>query len=1083
MLVATILLLTAQTDALAAGFVNPPEWARPHTWWHWMDGNVTKEGITADLEAMAEVGIGGAQMFTVAQGIPKGPVDYMSPLWREMTLHAVREAGRLGIELCLHNCAGWSSSGGPWVEPENAMQTLAWSSVSVRGPGRVDVELPPIKAPSVFASVEYRRDIAVYAVRQGAGNTSDSNARASSHSDRATSPQISLPMPPEQEAAVLNITSHFSNGRLRWEAPAGEWTILRMGHVPTGKDNHPAPEEGRGLEVDKMSRAALKRYWDEGTMAAVLRDIGPLAGRVLNNALVDSYEVGDQNWTPLMRSEFMQRRGYDPIPWLPVVAGVTIESAEKSERFLWDWNRTIADLFADNYYGYFAELCHENELQFSTEPYYGPFDGLQVGRFADIPMGEFWISGGPNTLDTTKIASSVGHVYGRPVIGAESFTADSSRGRWLEEPYAAKALGDLVFCNGVNRYIFHRYAHQPWMDKFPGMTMGPWGTHLERTQTWWTEARAWMKYVARCQYMLQQGSFVADVLYCTGEGAPSNLPYRPNLRPRIPNGYDYDGCDASAVMSLRVVDGRLVMPSGMSYRVLVLPNGEKMTTAFARKVRELVRDGATVWSPRPTGSPSLVGYPECDAEVAAIADEVWAAQDSGLAGNQYGFGHIYSDADLNEVLAAINLEPDFQYTSLSGGSKLAYIHRKIGDADVYFVSNQQYRPTEVVCSFRVLGKVPELWRADTGAIEVAPVWSRGSGVTGVQLQLGPAESVFVVFRRAGDQGRVLRVSTTLQSTYANAPPIEIKLARYEAPDGRGADVTEIVRQMVREGTYEIPASNGVFGDPVVNVVKQLRIEYTLDGKAMSQTVRENETIALINVPDVPIEISPYVLRKRGERTFMAAFKPFEYTMITGPDPVDERRAGVADSVTVGGPWQVSFAPGWGAPPSLTLPSLMSWTEHSDAGVKYFSGSAVYTKSFEVPPSMLRGDRLVVLDLGRVENFATVTLNGRELGVLWKEPFVVDVTSAVRAGRNELKVKVTNLWVNRIIGDEQMPADVEWNGVQLARWPSWLVEGRARPSGRFTFTTWRFWDADSPLLESGLIGPVVLRSARWVEIGR
>ena len=1074
MLLAALLVLSSpsQPDPLAAGFANPPGWARPHTWWHWMDGNVTKEGITADLEAMKEVGIGGAQMFTVAQGIPKGPVDYMSPLWRDLTVHAIKEAGRLGIELCIHNCAGWSSSGGPWVEPENAMQTLAFSTVAVRGPGAIEQQLPPVTPQQIYGSVDYRRDIAVLAYP------------APQQGTRPDATDV-------KSAQIIDVTRFFRNGKLSWEAPPGEWTILRIGHVPTGKDNHPAPEEGRGLEVDKMSRAALDDFW-QGTMATVIKDAGPLAGKVLNNALVDSYEVGDQNWTPLMREEFIKRRGYDPLPWLPVIAGVTIESKEMSDRFLWDWRRTIADLFADNYFGYFGELCRKNGLQFSTEPYGGPFDNIQAGGTADIPMGEFWIGGGM-MMETTKLASSVAHVYGRKIVGAEAFTADNVRGRWLEEPYSAKTLGDLAFANGINRYIFHRYAHQPWMDKFPGMTMGPWGTHLERTQTWWTEAREWMKYVARCQYMLQQGQFVADVLYFTGEGAPNDLPARQNLRPRIPTGYDYDGCDTFSLMRLTVRDGKLVLPSGMSYSVLVFPeSATKMTPEVARKVRDLVADGATVVAPKPTGSPSLVNFPACDTEVRRIAEQVWGdipshesmeasvGTVSDATTSRFGEGQVVWGVALDELFFGTRLGPDFRFASLSGGSRLSYIHRRIADADVYFVSNQQYRSTNVSCEFRVGGRIAELWHPDTGKMEVAPVSASGPTSSIVQLYLDPAESVFVVFRRAAQGSRIAQFETSLDASPANLPTIEIKSARYETTSGRGADVTETVRQMVKEGNYEIPATNAVFGDPVVNVVKQLTIVYTLDGKEMKRTVPENGAISLIELPEVPFEIAPYRLEARGDRTYVAAFKQFAYTVWAGTSSKPGNSV-PSDSRPIVGPWQVAFAKGWGAPDRVTLEELLSWTEHSDPGVKYFSGSAVYSKAFEVPPSMLSGDRLVLLDLGKVKNFATVTLNGKDLGVLWKEPFVVDVTGAVKAGRNELRVKVTNLWVNRIIGDEQLPADVEWNGAQLKQWPQWLLENQLRKSGRYTFTTWRFWDKDSPLLESGLIGPVVLRSARWVEL--
>jgi hypothetical protein len=596
--------------------------------------------------------------------------------------------------------------------------------------------------------------------------------------------------------------------------------------------------------------------------------------------------------------------------------------------------------------------------------------------------------------------------------------------------------------------------------------------------------------------MLQQGSFVADVLYCFGEGAPNTLPYGAGLSPRMPKGYDYDGCDASAVMTLRVEDGRLVLPSGMSYRVLVLPNNKKVTPEFARKIRDLVAAGATVVGDMPVASPSLMNHEWADAEVRRIADEVWG-DDVGLypAESTFGKGRVFFGIEsLEDVFDWINLGPDFQYTSLSGGSKLAYIHRTIGDADVYFVSNQQYRSTDAVCEFRVRNRVPELWHPDTGLTEEAPLWSSSRSSTSVQLHLGPAESVFLVMRRAGSRSGLTRMVTSLQVDGNGLPKIEIKSARYEAPDGRGADVTEIVRQIVREGTFEIQASNGVFGDPVVNVVKQLTIVYTLDGKEMRQTVPENDVIELIEIPDMPVKIAPYFLRGTGRDLEVAAFEQFSYYLaenwpdfLVTPFPrgvahfSQSKQSVPANELTISGPWSVSFAKGWGAQERATFDALASWSERADPGIKYFSGSAVYTKSFDVPSSLLQGDRLVLLDLGRVKNFATVTLNGKDLGVLWKEPFVVDVTEAVRAGRNELKIKVTNLWVNRIIGDEQLPADVEWNGAQLARWPEWLVEGRPRPSGRFTFTTWKFWDKDSPLLESGLLGPVVLRSARWVRL--
>ena len=544
-----LLVASAHADSLADGFRNPPDSARPQVWWHWMNGNVTKEGITADLEAMKRVGIGGAQIFNVDGGIPAGPVKFLGPEWRGLMLHAAREADRLGLELCLHNCAGWSSSGGPWNTPEHAMQRVTISEQPVTGPAHFSGVLP---APP--ARLGFYRDIAVLAFRTPAGEDGTGKSLRINNFDAKSGAngQFVLSSPAKDRvsadlvvprAGIVDLTGALQpDGRLEWDVPAGDWTILRLGYTPTGAENHPAPAAGTGLECDKFSRDALDAHWT-GYVQKVLDDLGPLAGagKPLNNVLIDSYEVGGQNWTPRFRSEFERRRGYDPLLFLPTFTGRVVDNPEVSERFLWDVRRTIADLFAENYYGHFQELCHQHGLKASIEPYTGPFESLQCGEAADIPMGEFWVGGAPGS--SIKLAASAGHIFGRPVIGAESFTASPGRqhGRWLDDPYSLKALGDQVFCRGINRFIFHRYAMQPWTNRWPGMTMGQWGTHFDRTCTWWEQGRAWLQYVARCQYLLQQGRFVADAAYFCGQSAPVETRVG---NPVLPQGYDFDafGC-------------------------------------------------------------------------------------------------------------------------------------------------------------------------------------------------------------------------------------------------------------------------------------------------------------------------------------------------------------------------------------------------------------------------------------------------------------------------------------------------------------------------------------------------------------
>lgn len=1069
-------------DQLARGFQNPPDSAKPHTWWHWCNDNITKEGITADLEAMKRVGVGGAQIFNVDVGVPAGPVKFMTPQWREMMKHAVKEADQLGIELCLHNCGGWSSSGGPWVQPQHAMLMVTTSETRVKGPTRFDDVLPQPPTRRGFY-----RDIAVLAFRTPQGNLRIENLQGKAAYQRADNIQPSgrATAPPEsvvRRDGMVDLTSRMEmSGRLGWDVPAGDWTILRIGYTPVGRTNHPATPEARGLEVDKLSREALDAFW-AGMMKTVLEDIGPLAGKSLNNALVDSYEVGSQNWTPRFREEFQKRRGYDLLPYLPVFTGRVVDSPEISERFLWDVRRTVADLFADNYFGYFGELCHKHGLLFSTEPYgNGAFEDLTCGGRADIPMGEFWIGGGAR--ESCKLAASVAHVYGRKIVGAESFTATPEQGRWQQDPFSMKALGDLIYCMGVNRFIFHRYAHQPWRNVYPGMTMGQWGFHFERTNTWWEQGAAWLKYLARCQYLLQQGLFVADALYFVGEHAPVSMPLHPELKAK---GYDYDGCSAEVIMRLSVKSGRLVLPDGMSYRVLVLPNSEFMTPQLLRKIRELVQAGATVIGPKPKKSPSLNGYPKCDEEVKQLADEVW------------GKGKVIEGKSVEDVLAAMGVKPDFEYTPKS--AKLEFIHRVVGDTDIYFVSNQRARVEEVDVTFRVSGKVPELWHPDTGKMEKAPVWVEKDGRITIPLRFEPAGSVFVVFRKsAGGTGvpsTSLRASPAsphfvavthagAQQPKPSAPKLEIRRAIYEAIDGAGsADVTERVKALVKDGTLSLNANNQALGgDPTPLHLKRLRVEYLLDGKPHMVIVNENEDLEL-PPPAERSEFPAYELSLTADgKAELKAWQPGVYEFKTAAGKTRKVEVNnVAKPLEITGTWELRFPQNWGAPPKVTLDKLISWTEHSDPGVRYFSGTATYTKEFDIPKEMLHPRRAIYLDLGRVKNLCEVTVNGKDFGVLWKPPFRVDVTGVARAGKNRLEVRVTNLWVNRLIGDEQFPDDCEWQGKRLKQFPQWFLEGKPRPSSqRLTFTTWKHWTKDSPLLESGLLGPVTVRAVERVAV--
>jgi len=1075
----------AAPDSLEKGFLNPPNSAKPHTWWHWMNGNISREGITADLEAMKQIGLGGAQIFNVDCGIPAGPVRFNSPEWVQVMKHAVDEASRLGLELCVHNCGGWSSSGGPWVKPEFAMQEPVWSERKVTGPAHISEALPQPETREGFY-----RDIAVLAFRseslpENGEQINDIRGKAAYDRRDRLDPDTTAKVPGGAIPldGVINISqSMTSDGRLTWDVPEGKWTILRMGYTCTGAINAPAPPEGTGLECDKFSKEALDAHW-AGMMGPVLAAVGPAAGRSLDNALIDSYERGHQNWSARFPEEFKTRCGYDITPYLPVLTGRVVGSPEISERFLWDFRRTVADLYAENYVGHFTELCHKNGMQSSTEPYGNfTFDNIQCGRQVDITMGEFWVAGW-GVGETTKMAASAVHTGGKKIVGAESFTADEMRGRWQIDPYSIKALGDRIYCDGVNRFIMHRYAHQPWMNVKPGMTMGPWGTHFERTLTWWKQGTGWVSYLSRCQYLLQSGLFSADLCYCYGESAANDLLNRRSLRPAPPAGYDYDGCDAGVVLQrMSVRNGRIVLPDGMSYRVLVLPESRFMTPKMLTKIAALVKAGAVVVGPKPAQSPSLAAYPACDQQVRKLADEVWGNCD-GISVKQhaYGLGKVYWGMDLAKVLAATNTKPDFQTQDKPGQERVTYIHRTIGNTEVYFVANHAYFPISVDCTFRQSGKVPEFWYADTGKITAAPVYREHGGLTTVPIRFDPAGSVFVVFRKpAGGANHLVSAARQGGETEASiASKLRIVKATYGPADDptRTADVTSKVADMAAALNFTIQASNDVFGDPALNVPKQLTVEYTVAGKPQKAVVGEGGQIDLVTGDGSSAMPAFEMTAGKNGSVALKAWQPGVYTLKTtdGKTRTLRVKAGAATAALTG-PWALQFPDGWGAPKQVTLDKLISWTEHSNPGVRYFSGTARYSKDFTLPASLVAPGRSVLLDLGKVKNFAEVTLNGKKLNVLWKEPFRADVTGLVRAGRNHLEVSVTNLWPNRIIGDAQQPDDCQWNGNAIAKIPQWVTDGGKRPqAGRYTFATWRYYNKDSQLLESGLIGPVVIRS--------
>lgn len=1142
-------------EEMQSGFLDPPPPAQPWVYWFVSNGNITREGITADFEAMHRVGIRGVLYMEVDQYVPPGPVRFMTPEWREMIQHAVKEATRLGMTIDMNNDAGWCGSGGPWITPELSMQMVVWSESHHQGPGHFSGTLA-----QPLSNLNYYRDIAVLAfptppaasvrmadrspnITYGAGRESFDASRlidgnigtvtvlplppkgqpqylniefaepftaqsitlapaphgsringalqvsddgrnfrtvrevsflwpvSSVNFPKVTSryyrivlkprgdwfygtfahgiplgeaelhPDLRIqempgkaaylrqdtfsdepPLPPEmviQRDKIIDLSDQMDHeGHLTWDVPPGQWTVLRLGHTTTGVMNHPAPKEGLGLETDKLSKRATEAQFN-GLMAKLLKDQTAVDGKALTMTHIDSWETGSQNWTPGFRQIFQDRYGYDLLPHLPVLTGRAVESRDVSERFLWDLRRIVADLLLENYAGHMQELSHQHGITLSIEAYGGgPLEDVAYGGRADVPMSEFWTGDKPGRWN--KEMSSSAHVYGRPICGAESFTAVPTNGKWQNHPFKLKPLGDHAFTLGINHFVFHRYSMQPWLNRQPGMTMGPWGIHFERTNNWWEQSRAWLTYLARCEYLLQRGKFVADVVYLGSENAPYAFPERDDLNPSIPDGYDFDELPPEVLLKqLTVSDGRLVLPSGMSYRLLVLPPGRTMTPALLAKLKELVLAGATVVGPPPTASPSLADYPKCDDQVRQLAAELWGKCDgASLTNNRLGKGKVIWGRPLSDVLKEMGTPPDFDCQDVKVGDQIRYIHRRHENDEIYFVANGIPDARRFLCTFRVEGKRPELWWPDTGKIEQIAVYDQQDGSVRIPLQMDPYGSVFVIFRGVAEpsENRIvsIRRNSVEISGIPDTPATEIQLLHelgnfgMEAGGGSGYSV-----EVAQAGTYDLKTAAG----RVLKVV----------------------------VPALP--------------------KPVE----------------------IGGPWLLQFPKGLEAPEQVTLERLISWTEHPNPGVKYFSGVATYRRELQVPGAMFGRDRRLYLDLGSVHEIAEVKLNGQDLGLVWKPPYRVDITGIARAGANNLEISVVNLWPNRLIGDDHLPQDCEWKpeqpwGEVIARWPKWLLEGKSSPTGRVTFSSWKHWSKDDPLLESGLLGPVRIIPFAHLTVG-
>ncbi len=751
--------------ALDSGWQNPPTAARLRAYWWWLNGNVTKASITRDLEEMKAKGFGGAVIID-ADGSSQdgnyeahhGP-DFFSPAWRELYKHALREANRLGLEMSLNIQSGWNL-GGPVVTKEDAAKKYVWSELKISGGTNVEIKLPEPNARENFY-----RDIAVIAYRIKNSNAhpplQNWKQKALQQSLEPFSSPSSAPLfeeisatPGEQDADasdVLDLSQNISaDGILKWNAPPGDWQIFRFGYTIGDHAYVSTSSEGwGGFALDVYDATAFQNYWN-AIVEPLIADAGPLAGNTLKYLHTDSWEIELANWTPTLRAEFQKRHGYDLLPWLPVLAGKIISSRDESDRFLFDYRKTLGDLAIDNHYKLFRDNAHKHGLEIHPEsggPHAVPIDAQRCLGWDDVPMSEFWAWSwthriGDENRFFIKQPASAAHTYGHPITQDEGFTTIGPH--WQEKIWDnLKPAFDKALCEGMNRLVWHAFVCSPDETGIPGQQYFA-GTHLNPKVTWWQKSAPFFSYIDRCQFLLQQGHFSADVLFYYGDHVPNFAQLKKSDPAHIQPGYDYDVITEEALIERASVrDGKIFLPDGMNYRVLVLPEHNVISLAVLKKLKELVTAGATVIGPKPEHSETLENFPASDGEVAKLADEIWDGK--------IGTGRVIAGRTARDVLQTDGVPLDCDFLSAANSSTdFDYIHRSADGAEIYFVANRLTNSVAgTTVAFRVSGKAPELWNAVTGEHKFAGAYDEKNGRTFVPLDFDPCGSWFVIFREPG----------------------------------------------------------------------------------------------------------------------------------------------------------------------------------------------------------------------------------------------------------------------------------------------------------------------------------------------
>lgn len=1002
---------TVDYSQLKSGFANPPSESRLRCYWWWLNSMATKESITRDLEEMKAKGYGGASLvdagssnYQVALKTPAGPV-FMSPQWMELYKHAVKEADRIGIELSVNAQSGWNP-GAPSITPEFAMKKIVWSEVGVTGGTTISIELPQPEKKLMY------KDIMVQAIPKKEGapvqNEAIQNWKKKSFNEKIGWKGVyplhdlrdDFPGDGSELAVIkddiIDLTSYFQNGKLEWNAPKGNWTIIRYGYTCTGARTSTNSDGWEGLSVDHLSPKAFELF--SKTVIIPLIETAQSVGKSVRFLQTDSWEMDLVSWTDRFPEEFLKFRGYDLQKYMPALAGRIVENRDQTNRFLHDFRKTVGDCVAEYHYQLFYNLAHKYGMGIHPEsggPHSAPVDALKVMGISDFPQGEFWAVANTHRIKdderlSVRQSASVAHTNGKRFVAAEGPTSIGPQ--WERSPKDLKGNIDRVFCSGVNRIVWHTFTSSPKEFGLPGNEYFA-GTHLNPNVTWWKQSKDFISYLDRSTYLLQQGLFVADVLYYYGDDVP-NFVFLKEDFPELNFGYDWDKCSKDIILNRVSFDGeKIVLPDGMSYRVLMLTPEKAIDLNVLKKVESLVNSGMTVISPRPEEVTGLTGFPESGRELKAITDRLWGKMDGkSITENKVGKGRVIWGQNINDVLVGMKVKPDFGFKSNQEKTALDYIHRATNTEDIYFVANRFARKgindfefryltnlpdryEQVECSFRVSGKVPQLWNPKTGEIKEILTYREENGQTIVPLHLEPEGSVFVVFKDVSAQKHI----TAIQKDGKNWFPgnqFETKETSFIDLYNQGEKKVATIHE---SGNYNLTWSDGK--KEVVHAEKS-----------------PAETILSVK-------------------------------------------------------WDLHFDPKWGAPEKIEINELKSWIKFDEPGIKYYSGTATYLKSFPLTAKDING-KLMMLDLGNVQEMASVKINGHQLQVMWSAPFQFDITPFVKTGTNELEVEVVNMWPNRLIGDGKLPESKRLTKTNINKF-----------NGP---------DADSYLRESGLLGPVKIR---------